>query len=94
MCDGVKRSDQRWVADFTCVSAWQGFVYVAFIIDVCAGAGTAGRQVPSITVVKVSLAYIQRLKDTVLLAPTGSGRVTGQRNGIDYQGSVIHRQSR
>lgn len=22
-----------WVSDFTCVSTWQGFVYVAFVID-------------------------------------------------------------
>ncbi|HFI8477180.1 TPA: IS3 family transposase, partial [Escherichia coli] len=29
--------DQLWVADFTYVSTWQGFVYVAFIIDVFAG---------------------------------------------------------
>ncbi|NJV49815.1 DDE-type integrase/transposase/recombinase [Escherichia coli] len=26
-----------WVADFTYVSTWQGFVYVVFIIDVFAG---------------------------------------------------------
>ncbi len=31
------RPDQLWVADFTYVSTWQGFVYVAFIIDVFAG---------------------------------------------------------
>nr|WP_181880165.1 IS3 family transposase [Escherichia coli] len=29
--------DQLWVADFTYVSTWRGFVYVAFIIDVFAG---------------------------------------------------------
>ncbi|MEY7950296.1 IS3 family transposase [Escherichia coli] len=33
----AERSDQLWVADFTYVSTWQGFVYVAFIIDVFAG---------------------------------------------------------
>ncbi|EFB3572168.1 IS3 family transposase [Escherichia coli] len=33
----AERPDQLWVADFTYVSTWQGFVYVAFIIDVCAG---------------------------------------------------------
>ncbi|EIY0283904.1 IS3 family transposase [Escherichia coli] len=32
-----ERPDQLWVADFTYVSTWQGFVYVAFIIDVFAG---------------------------------------------------------
>ncbi len=42
-CDRVNRQfvaerpDQLWVADFTYVSTWQSFVYVAFIIDVFAG---------------------------------------------------------
>ncbi|EFX9927886.1 IS3 family transposase, partial [Shigella sonnei] len=31
------RPDQLWGADFIYVSTWQGFVYVAFIIDVFAG---------------------------------------------------------
>ena len=34
----AERPDQLWVADFTYVSTWQGFAYVAFIIDVFAGA--------------------------------------------------------
>ncbi|HHV0800173.1 TPA: IS3 family transposase [Escherichia coli] len=33
----AERPDQLWVADFTYVSTWQGFVYVALIIDVFAG---------------------------------------------------------
>ncbi|WP_430515349.1 IS3-like element IS1203 family transposase [Escherichia coli] len=33
----AERPDQLWVADFTYVSTWQGFVYVAFITDVFAG---------------------------------------------------------
>ncbi|ENC8928908.1 IS3 family transposase, partial [Escherichia coli] len=33
----AERPDQLWVADFTYVSTWRGFVYVAFIIDVFAG---------------------------------------------------------
>jgi len=32
----AQRPDQLWVADFTYVSTWQGFVYVAFVIDVFA----------------------------------------------------------
>ncbi|HGF5899047.1 TPA: IS3 family transposase [Escherichia coli] len=32
----AERPDQLWVVDFTYVSTWQGFVYVAFIIDVFA----------------------------------------------------------
>ena len=30
----AKRPNQLWVADFTFVSTWQGFAYVAFIVDV------------------------------------------------------------
>ena len=33
----AERPGQLWVADFTYVSTWQGFAYVAFIIDVFAG---------------------------------------------------------
>lgn len=32
----ASRPNQLWVADFTYVSTWQGFVYVAFVIDVYA----------------------------------------------------------
>lgn len=30
----AERANQLWVADFTCVSTWQGWLYVAFVIDV------------------------------------------------------------
>jgi len=30
------RPNQLWVADFTYVATWTGFVYVAFVIDVFA----------------------------------------------------------
>lgn len=30
------RPNQRWVSDFTYVATWDGFVYVAFVIDVIA----------------------------------------------------------
>ncbi|HFG7809968.1 TPA: IS3 family transposase [Salmonella enterica subsp. enterica serovar Java] len=33
----AERPNQLWVADFTYVSTWRGFAYVAFIIDVFAG---------------------------------------------------------
>lgn len=33
----AERPDQLWVADFTSANTWQGFAYVAFIIDVYAG---------------------------------------------------------
>lgn len=32
----VERPNQLWVSDFTDVSTWQGFVYVAFVVDVFA----------------------------------------------------------
>lgn len=31
-----QRPNQLWVSDFTCVSTWQGWLYVAFVIDVFA----------------------------------------------------------
>ncbi len=34
---GVERPYRLWLADFTYVSTWQGFVYAVFIIDVFAG---------------------------------------------------------
>lgn len=30
----AERPNQLWVADFTFASTWQGFAYVAFIVDV------------------------------------------------------------
>jgi len=33
----AQRRNQLWASDFTYVSTWQGFVYVAFVIDVFAG---------------------------------------------------------
>ena len=32
----AERPNQLWVADFTYVTTWQGFVYVAFVVDVFA----------------------------------------------------------
>jgi len=32
----AERPNQLWVSDFTCVSTWQGWLYVAFVIDVFA----------------------------------------------------------
>ena len=36
------RPNQLWVSDFTYVATWGGFVYVAFVIDVCARRMVAG----------------------------------------------------
>jgi transposase InsO family protein len=35
-CFEATRPNQLWVADFTYVATWRGFVYVAFVIDVFA----------------------------------------------------------
>jgi putative transposase len=32
----AERPNQLWVSDFTYVSTWQGWLYVAFVIDVYA----------------------------------------------------------
>jgi putative transposase len=32
----ASRPNQLWIADFTYVATWAGFVYVAFVIDVLA----------------------------------------------------------
>ena len=37
------RPNQRWVADLTDVATWRGFVYVAFLIDVCSRRIVGGR---------------------------------------------------
>ena len=40
------RPDALWVADFTYCSTWSGFVYVAFVTDVFAGASWDGAYRP------------------------------------------------
>jgi len=37
------RPNQLWIADFTYVATWRGFVYVAFVIDVFARRIVGGR---------------------------------------------------
>jgi transposase InsO family protein len=32
----AQRPNQLWVSDFTYVSTWQGWLYVAFVVDVFA----------------------------------------------------------
>jgi transposase InsO family protein len=42
------RPDQLWVADFTYVAAWAGFVYTAFVVDVFARCITEAGTLPSV----------------------------------------------
>jgi len=41
------RPNQLWVSDFTYVSTWQGWLYVAFVIDVFARRIVGGASVPA-----------------------------------------------
>jgi transposase InsO family protein len=43
----AERPNQLWVADFTYVATWHGFVYVAFVIDVFARRIVGWRVAPS-----------------------------------------------
>jgi len=45
----AERPNQLWVPDFTYVSTWQGWVYVAFVIDVFARSIVAWRVSRSMT---------------------------------------------
>ena len=45
----AERPNQRWVSDFTYVSTWQGWVYVAFVIDVFARRIVGWRLSPSMS---------------------------------------------
>lgn len=60
----AERPNQLSVADFIYVSTWQGFAYMAFIMDVLAGhiagwqvLGPAARPAPSITRIKIRSTY-------------------------------------
>ncbi|STI68608.1 transposase [Escherichia coli] len=66
----AERPDQLWVADFTYVSTWQGFVYVAFIIDVFAGYIVGWRVSSSMETTFVLDALEQRCGPVVRLAPS------------------------
>ena len=66
----AERPDQLWVADFTYVSTWQGFVYVAFIIDVFAGYIVGWRVSSSMETTFVLDALEQAVWAVVHLAPS------------------------
>jgi putative transposase len=97
----AERPNQLWVADFTYVSTWQGFAYVAFVLDALEQALWVRR--PSGTIHHsdkgsqyVSLAYTQRLQEAELLASTDStgdsydNAMAESING-QYKAEVIHR---
>ncbi|MEB5812329.1 IS3 family transposase [Escherichia coli] len=75
----AERPDQLWVADFTYVSTWQGFVYVAFIIDVFAGY-IVGWRVSS----SMETAFVLDALEQALWARRPSGTVHHSDKGSQY----------
>ncbi|ENZ8259021.1 IS3 family transposase [Escherichia coli] len=75
----AERPDQLWVADFTYVSTWQGFVYVAFIIDVFAGY-IVGWRVSS----SMETAFVLDALEQALWARRPSGTIHHSDKGSQY----------
>ncbi|HIB0167857.1 TPA: IS3 family transposase [Escherichia coli] len=75
----AERPDQLWVADFTYVSTWRGFVYVAFIIDVFAGY-IVGWQVSS----SMETTFVLDALEQALWARRPSGTVHHSDKGSQY----------
>jgi putative transposase len=65
------RPNQLWVSDFTYVATWSGFVYVAFVIDVCARRIVGWRVSPS-----MRTDFVLDALDQAIHARSGGG-VTG-----------------
>ncbi|BBK50502.1 IS629 transposase OrfB (plasmid) [Escherichia coli O145:H28] len=75
----AERPDQLWVADFTYVSTWQGFVCVAFIIDVFAGC-IVGWRVSS----SMETTFVLDALEQALWARRSSGTVHHSDKGSQY----------
>ncbi|WP_202632268.1 IS3 family transposase [Yokenella regensburgei] len=75
----AERPDQLWVADFTYVSTWQGFAYVAFIIDVFAGA-IVGWRVSS----SMETTFVLDALEQALWARRPSGTIHHSDKGSQY----------
>ncbi|XBF13924.1 IS3 family transposase (plasmid) [Escherichia coli] len=75
----AERPDQLWVADFTYVSTWQGFIYVAFIIDVFAGYIVGWRVSPS-----METTFVLDALEQALWARRPSGTVHHSDKGSQY----------
>ena len=76
----TQRSNQLWVSDFTYVSTWQGFVYVAFVINVFARTIVGWRVSSSMRTDFVLDALEQALTLASLNETSWSTIATGARN--------------
>lgn len=86
----AERLNQRWVSDFTCVSTWQGWVCVAFVVDVFSPRVVGGRQSSSMHTELVLDALEQALHDR---KPDGGGSLT-HRSDRDPHGLTIRYSER
>jgi len=75
------RPNQLWVADFTYVATWQGFVYVAFVIDVFARRIVGWRVSRSARTSFVLDALEQALSDR---QPVRGGLIHHSDRGVQY----------
>jgi putative transposase len=75
----AERPDQLWCADFTYVSTWQGFAYVAFIIDVFAGM-LVGWRVSS----SMKTTFVLDALEQALWARRPSGTIHHSDKGVQY----------
>lgn len=76
----AERPDQLWVADFTYISTWQGFVYVAFIIDVFAGYIEGGGRASS----SMETTFVLDALEQALWARRPSGTIHHSDKGSQY----------
>jgi len=68
----AQRPNQLWLSDFTYVSTWQGFVYVAFVIDAFARR-IVGWRVSS----SMRTDFVLDALEQALYAPAGAERCLG-----------------
>jgi putative transposase len=83
--------NRLWVSDFTYVSTWQGFVYVAFIIDVFARYIVGGSQY-------VAIKYTERLAEAGIEPSVGSvgdsyDNALAETINVLYKAELIHRRA-
>lgn len=76
----ASRPNQLWVSDLTYVATWQGFVYVAFVIDVFSRMIVGWRASRSL---RTDLA-LDALEQALWARPTSGGQVHHSDRGVQY----------
>ncbi len=75
----AEQPDPLWVSDFTYVSTWRGFAYVAFVIDVFAGCIVGGRVSST-----METAFVLDALEQALWARRPSGTIHHSDKGSQY----------